>query len=348
MEPPHRVLIVDDDRRNVYLLKDMLESLGHEAEPAFSGTEALEKLNPSVDLVLLDVMMPVMDGFELAKRIRSTLGFEDIPIIMVTILDSKEDRLRAVESGANDFIAKPIDMLELRVRVASLLKMKEAQDRIKASLREKDLLLREIHHRVKNNLATVSSLLRLQSRYAADAYHQKMFMDAENRIRSMAVAHEKLYQTDDLGSLNISEYVGSLVDHLAVSSKRLGTRITIHKHIESLSLNLETVIPLGIIVTEVVLNALQHGFPDSRAGEIAISLFNRGDEGFELIVKDNGVGIKKDFDFDNPKSFGLRLVNSFSRQMNGTIDVNSSEGTEVRLRFLENTGKSTGRAGVSL
>jgi two-component sensor histidine kinase len=324
----------------------MLESLGHEAEPAFSGAEALEKLSPRVDLALLDVMMPIMDGFELARRIRGTAGFEDIPIIMVTILDSKEDRLRAVESGANDFIAKPIDMLELRVRVASLLKMKEAQDKIKESLREKDLLLREIHHRVKNNLATVSSLLRLQSRYAADPYHEKMFMDAESRIRSMAVAHEKLYQTDDLGALNIRDYVGSLVDHLASSSKRLGTRITIQKRIENISLSLEKVVPLGIIVTEVVLNALQHAFPSVQEGEISISLLNRGDEGFELIVKDNGVGIPKDLDLENPKSFGLRLVNSFSRQMNGTVEMSSSDGAEVRLRFREGAGDPQARAGA--
>lgn len=335
MERTHRVLIVDDDRQNLYLLKNMLESIGHEAEPAFSGSEALEKLRPSTDLVLLDVMMPGMDGFEVATRIRNTPGYEDIPIIMVTILDSKEDRLRAVRSGANDFISKPIDILELRVRVASLLRMKDAQDRIKASLREKDLLLREIHHRVKNNLAIVSSLLRLQSRYAADEFHKKMFMDAENRIRSMAVAHEKLYQSENLGSLKMSEYVGSLVDHLAVSSKTLGTRIVLHKIVDDLSLNMETVIPLGIILTEVVLNALQHGFPEGREGTITISLLATGDQGFELIVKDNGVGIPEDFDLANPKSFGLRLVNVFARQMNGTVQINNSGGTEFRVQFRE-------------
>jgi two-component sensor histidine kinase len=339
MERTHRVLIVDDDRQNLYLLKNMLESIGYEAEPAFSGAEALEKLNPSTDLVLLDVMMPGMDGFETAARIRNTPGYEDIPIIMVTILDSKEDRLRSVRSGANDFISKPIDILELRVRVASLLKMKDAQDRIKASLREKDLLLREIHHRVKNNLAIVSSLLRLQSRYAADEFHKKMFMDAENRIRSMAVAHEKLYQTDNLGTLKMGEYVGSLVDHLAVSSKTLGTRIALHKIVDDLSLNMETVIPLGIILTEVVLNSLQHGFPEGREGEIAISLLAAGDQGFELIVKDNGVGIPEDFDIANPKSFGLRLVNVFSRQMNGTVQINNSDGTEFRIQFREGGSK---------
>ncbi|MBI5570222.1 MAG: sigma 54-interacting transcriptional regulator [Desulfomonile tiedjei] len=126
-----RILAVDDDPKNRNLLKHMLESLDYEPELAGSGSEALEKLGSGIDLVLLDVMMPGMDGFEVARRIRSDPFNSDIPIIVVTILTGKEDRLRAVESGANDFISKPIDKLELRVRLTSLLKMKEAQDAIK-------------------------------------------------------------------------------------------------------------------------------------------------------------------------------------------------------------------------
>lgn len=329
----HRILIVDDDLKNITLLKNMLEALGHEAEPAFSGMEALKKLDATIDLVLLDVMMPVMDGFQVAAAIRNNTVFGDIPIIMVTILDSKEDRLHAVESGANDFISKPIDILELRVRLASLLKMKDAQDRIKASLREKDLLLREVHHRVKNNLAIVSSLLRLQSRYAADDFHQKMFMEADYRIQAMAVAHEKLYQAEDLRAVVMSDYVGSLVDHLVVSSKTLGTRIILNKVVQDILLDLEIIIPLGIILTEVVLNSLQHGFPDRKEGEITISLQAAGENGFELTVRDNGVGLPHDFDYSAPKTFGMRLVNIFARQLNGTVHIKSMDGTEFRICF---------------
>jgi two-component system, NtrC family, response regulator AtoC len=125
------ILVVDDDEHNRDLLEAYLESFQHRCQLARDGLEALEKLNPDTDLVLLDVMMPGMDGFEVARRIRSHPEFRDIPIIMITVLEGKKDRLKAVEAGANDFITKPVDKVELRVRVASLLRMKEAQDAIK-------------------------------------------------------------------------------------------------------------------------------------------------------------------------------------------------------------------------
>ncbi|MCX5873793.1 MAG: sigma 54-interacting transcriptional regulator [Deltaproteobacteria bacterium] len=125
------ILIVDDEPRNLRLIKDFLEVLGHSVEPANDGFEALEKLKSGFDLVLLDIMMPGMDGFEVVRHIRENQEFADIPVIMVTVLDDKQTRIRAVQAGANDFINKPIDRLELSVRIESLLKMKDAQDAIK-------------------------------------------------------------------------------------------------------------------------------------------------------------------------------------------------------------------------
>ncbi len=131
MTEPKRLLVVDDEIRNCRLMQGILKSLGHRSEIAMDGFEALAMLKPDIDLVLLDVMMPGMDGFEVARRIREDPVCGDIPIVMVTILTSKEDRLRAVKAGANDFVTKPVDKVELQVRLASLLKMKEAQDAVK-------------------------------------------------------------------------------------------------------------------------------------------------------------------------------------------------------------------------
>jgi PAS domain S-box-containing protein len=131
-----RILIVDDEPKNQRLIKEFLDVLGHSSEPANDGLEALEKLKSGFDLVLLDVMMPGMDGFEVVRHIRENKAFADIPVIMVTVLDDRETRLRAVEAGANDFINKPIDRTELSVRIESLLKMKDAQDIIKRNQAE--------------------------------------------------------------------------------------------------------------------------------------------------------------------------------------------------------------------
>lgn len=144
MSKPKRILVVDDEKRNRNLLQAMLKSLGYEAELACDGPEALAKLSPEIDLVLLDVMMAGMDGFEVARRIRTEPDCEDIPVIMVTVLAGKEDRLRAIEAGANDFISKPVDELELRIRMASLLRIKEAQDAVK---RHRDALEETVEKR---------------------------------------------------------------------------------------------------------------------------------------------------------------------------------------------------------
>jgi PAS domain S-box-containing protein len=170
----HRKLIlaVDDEPQNRDLLEAVLESLGHDCVLAESGPDALSKLKLGVDLVLLDAMMPVMDGFEVARRIRDDPCFGDIPIIMVTVLTGKEHRLRAVECGANDFISKPIDMVELRVRAASLLKMKEAQDAIKRHRAE-----------LEEQVAMRTAALRESEerfRYIFEAAHDCIFMKDDN------------------------------------------------------------------------------------------------------------------------------------------------------------------------
>ncbi len=190
MSQPKRILVVDDDAKNRSLLKTILDALGYESELAEDGFEALAKLNAGIDLMLLDVMMPGMDGFEVAGHVREHPEFGDMPIIMVTILTSKQDRLRAVEVGANDFISKPIDRLELQVRVASLLKMKEAQDAIKrnsaqlevtvahrtAALMESERRFRQLYEESKSREELYRSLLSS----SADAI---VIYDLENRTQ---------------------------------------------------------------------------------------------------------------------------------------------------------------------
>jgi PAS domain S-box-containing protein len=214
---------------------------------------------------------------------------------------------------------------------------KKAEEQIKASLREKEVLLREIHHRVKNNLAVVNSLLRLQSKDAKDQYHRQMFLDAQDRIRSMALAHERLSQTENLANVNIGGYVSSLVDHLLLTAKGIGAAIDINKDLESVQMNIDTAVPLGFLINELVSNALKYAYPDQERGSINIFLRQVGENEFELAVKDEGVGIPENVNFEQPQSLGLNLVKLFTLQLGGEIELVRNCGTEFRIRFRDDS-----------
>ncbi len=196
MNQPKRILIVDDEEQNRELLQTILKELGYKFETASDGIEALAKMKMDIDLVLLDVMMPGMDGYEVARRIRSEKETVDTPIIMVTSLASREDRLRALESGANDFIAKPVDLTEVKVRTASLLKLKEAQDAMKQNQKE-------LEEMIAKRTATLRKALDDMTNAQRKAY--EAHVDTINRL---ALASE--YRDEDTAAhINrISDYCG--------------------------------------------------------------------------------------------------------------------------------------------
>jgi len=214
-------------------------------------------------------------------------------------------------------------------------KNKRAEAQIKASLIEKEVLLREIHHRVKNNLAVMQSMLRLQSRYAQSTEFSRMLEDAQNRIMSMALAHELLYQSENLSDVNVGQYVGKLVHHLVASLLEVGGRVKITNEIQNVNLGIDIAVPLGFILTELISNCLKHAFPGERCGEISVSLQTVGDKEFKLRVHDDGVGMAADIDTEHPSAMGLDLVRIFVGQLSGTMEILREKGTDVRIRFRE-------------
>jgi len=212
---------------------------------------------------------------------------------------------------------------------------KRAEEQVKASLEEKEVLLREVHHRVKNNLQIMASLLKLQARSIHDETYKGLFKDAESRVRSMDLVHELLYRSDNLAELHVGRYVERLVDHLVGAHAASGARISVRKDIEKVSFGVDTAMPLGFVITELVSNCMKHAFPDEREGEVRISLRSIGDQEFELVVSDNGVGMNRASDPADSESLGLNLVNTFTEKLNGQIEVHSIEGTEFRIRFRE-------------
>jgi hypothetical protein len=216
-----------------------------------------------------------------------------------------------------------------------ITEQKRSEDQIKASLAEKEVLLREIHHRVKNNLALINSLLSLRAEYPSDKSAQEMFDEVRTRIRSMAVAHEILYQSDNLAHLSVRDYIENLLNHILYSHVSVGTSIFVEKDIEEVSFGLSTAIPLGFLITELLSNCLKHAFPDGRQGKVWLSLGSVNEHEFELSVADDGVGIPESVDLKNPRSMGMDLIDTFVQQLHGWIEVKRKEGTEVRIRFRE-------------
>ncbi|MFH0823751.1 MAG: histidine kinase dimerization/phosphoacceptor domain -containing protein [Pseudomonadota bacterium] len=195
------------------------------------------------------------------------------------------------------------------------------------------MLLREIHHRVKNNLAWVSSLMGFQGRHAKDEYHRMMFIESQDRIRSMALAHEQLLLSENLYEINSRDYFSGLVEHLSSRLGHVGSHIRFQSRIAELNLDLETGATLGRIVTELVTNCYKRAFPGDGPGTITLTLKEVDDSTLELSTADNGVGLPEETGFQKPNTLGLDLVRIFSRQLCAQFDVRRDRGTDIILRL---------------
>jgi two-component sensor histidine kinase len=211
--------------------------------------------------------------------------------------------------------------------------LKATQKQLMASLKEKEVLLREIHHRVKNNLQVVCSLLRVQRRCLHNEQQAAMFQESENRIVTMATVYEKLYQSPNLSELNAGEYLSSLVRNIQGSYAAIGTGIEVKTELEDVILNPDAAIPLGLIATELVSNCLKHAFPSSANGRIEVSLRSVMDRQVELKVRDNGIGLPESTDATGSTSLGLRLVGIFVQQLGGELHIIRDAGTAISVRF---------------
>ena len=224
--------------------------------------------------------------------------------------------------------------------VRDISERKKAEDQIKASLREKDALLKEIHHRVKNNLQVISSLLHLQCRYIKDEDARRVFKETQNRVWTMGLIHEKLYQSQDLTRINLAAYIRGLVAGLASAYDVIpGSKTGFRFEMADIFLEINKAVPCGLIVNELVSNALKYAFPGEGRGEILIGLRPEAGE-VELRIRDNGVGFPRELDFRKMPSLGLQLVTNLVQQLDGRIELNREGGSEFVITFpgQEETG----------
>jgi len=225
-----------------------------------------------------------------------------------------------------------------------ITKRKLVEEKLQASLQEKEVLLKEIHHRVKNNLQTISSLLDLQSESIEDPKAREVFNNSQNRVKSMALIHEKLYQNENLASIDFGGYVERLVSHLFEAYGGPEYSVKPDISVGDVSLNLDTAIPCGLMICELVSNALKHAFPNGRKGEIRVELRAEQSDQYTLVVSDDGIGFPENLDLNKPPSLGLQLMNMLVKQLRGTIELKGGPGTIIEVTFAERqASKGTGK-----
>jgi PAS domain S-box-containing protein len=504
------ILCVDDQEANLKLLEKLLVPRGYTVVKAASGQDALLQINSqAVDLVLLDVIMPGMDGFEVCRQIKKDPKLRSIPVIMVTALTAKEDRILGIEAGAEEFLSKPFDLAEVLARIRILLKMKEldddrqsaekalqkshaeledkvrertrelikanemlqadiierkragdalmksekkfrdifenvldayyetaidgtileispsieimskgqyhrdeligksmkdfysdsvirqslmdtlqergkvldyeiklknrdgslipcaissrihfdahgrpekilgtirditerkrAEEKIKNSLLEKEVLLKEVHHRVKNNLMTIIGLLKMQETKANNEMFNPLLQELESRVRAMALVHEGLHKSDDLAHIHLQNYIETMGAQICA---QFGAERDIRFAVQAagVDVGLDIAVPCGLILNELITNACKHAFPGGkpRSGaslcEISISIAKE-DGTLILTVANNGVDLPDEVNWKNPETVGLQLIKMLSKQINGSIEVDRSSGTVFSLKF---------------
>lgn len=237
------------------------------------------------------------------------------------------DELEARVRERTGDLARINESLEQEIKVRKL-----AEEQINESLHEKEVLLREIHHRVKNNLQIISSLLSIQSRHIRDPHALEMFKESQNRVKSIATIHQKLFRSRDLTHIRVAEYVRELVGNLFRSYDVKPGLITARIDVDDVALGIDTLIPCALIINELVTNSLKYAFPDGAHGEVRVEVHEE-DGHFQLAVGDNGVGLPAGRGLDNPESLGLQIVSALTDQLGGTMEMTSGDGTTCKISF---------------
>jgi PAS domain S-box-containing protein len=234
---------------------------------------------------------------------------------------------------------KDLEIMEIiSYEIAQAIQHKKTEQEIKASLREKEILLKEIHHRVKNNLQIISSLLNMQSREIKDTHMIKLFRESQNRVKSMAIIHHKLYENEDITNVDFNSYIRSLSNHLFHSFKVDSGKIRLLLEVDDFILDVTQAIPLGLIINEIISNSIKYAFPENMTGEIRIKAERSSNGLCNLIISDNGIGIKKGLKKTN--SMGINLIDIFVNQIHGNLDLDTSKGVTYKISFQVPSNKT--------
>ncbi len=342
-----RILVADDDVASRTILTMLLEKNGHSVIPCANGSEALARLQrpDHPEMAILDWLMPGCDGIEICRRLREGETGMPVYVIILTIKSEKNDIVQGLDSGANDYISKPYDPGELHARILAgeriIALQKELKDKadeaaagetkIKALLEEKEVLLFEIHNRVKNNLQTISNMLTLQTETIQDPKSKLALHNTIARITNMGILHDRLYRYGSVDTMSVRSYVEQLVSNIAGLYPD-HKKVSFDYDISDFPVDTSQISKIGMIINELVMNSMQYAFKGRDSGEISISI-RRQDGSIRLGFEDDGNGLPETVDPENPCTFGLKLVRGMCRQLNGTFTVDRTKGSGYRFNF---------------
>ena len=352
-----RVMQVEDSVSDAALIERALAKNGYtvSSERVMNAQQMREALAKQPwDVIIADYRLPEFDAPSALSLLHDS--GRDIPFIVVSGAMGEELAVAMMRAGAHDYLLKDnlarlAPAVEREIRDARtrrereqvkralnqseerLVVQKAAMERQTELLQQRETMLREIHHRVKNNMQVMSSLLSLQARVVSNLETSRMLEENQNRIQSMALLHELLYQSEDLAAVDFSKYIHRMVDHLFRSYGVNELQIRLRTELDPVALELDDALPSGLLINEVISNSLKHGFPQGRSGEVRIQLRCTSAETVVLALADNGVGLPCGLDWTTSRSLGLRLVRALAQQLRANLDIRSQGGTEVKLVF---------------
>lgn len=355
MEDRIDVLLVEDNEDQIHFIQRVLDRRRFNVTVITDGRHALNYIRDhdlEFHVILLDYRLPSMNGMEILFKIQELQ--KELAIIFLTIETGIELVVDAMKHGAMDFMPKTNRFYEglpsmvekvyalHRARIEKkhieqklMESEKRAAEELRKSLHEKELLLREIHHRVKNNLSLISSLLHFQERLPQSETIRPLLANTRSRIKAMALVHDKLYNNTDLAHINFSDYCRDLARFLFQTFPLpYGRQIEFTLDVEKAVLDIDMLIPCGLIINELVTNSIKHAFPpeiDSPAIHIS---FHSEDGYYFLKISDNGIGLPEKIDLNPTKTLGLFVLQSLVEQLEGTLDIQRNSGTTFSIRFM--------------
>lgn len=335
---PEIILNVDDNEPGRYATTRILNRAGFQVIEAGTGTEALRLArSASPQLVILDVNLPDMNGIDVCRQLKTDPETASIMVLQVSATNvALLDRVQSLQAGADSFLVEPMEPEELEAVARALLRLHRTEAELRRSLAERELLLREVNHRVKNSLQLVLSMLSLQGNEFREAGAREIFAKAIARVTAIASIHERLYQDSDPLSIDMHTYLNGLCAELARVGIGEERHADLRTEIEPLRLPTENGVSLALIVNELVMNALKHGRPPDRPAIVHVNLHRLDSGQAQLTIADNGPGLTNSAPRASATSssgLGTRLISMLVRQLNGQLRIEDADGYAAHITF---------------